>query len=242
MNPLFLIPQALITLYTNGLTQEQRKKYEAAVDQQIREGRAARDAQISAMMSMIEANPHTEAARQVLDFQRQNSLAQIPATDAFNAAREHDVMGYLEGIGTQSKKDIERTFGEESGAAQSQLVERGLSGGGVGASIAHGFATRKADALARENERVGELKATTLSGLRSDTQMARERALDRAYGAGSQYGDFQSGWGQYGTDTFADLTNRGIEDIYGIQHVPPDTSANNAAFQNLGGLAGRMWG
>lgn len=242
MNPLLLIPQGLMTLWTNSLTQEQWKKFNANVEQQIREGRSAREAQMRAAQSMIETNPHTEAARAVLDFQRQNSQAQIPATEAFLGQREKDVMGYLEGVGDQSIKDINRTFGEEAGMAQSQLVERGLSGGGVGASIANGFATRKADALARSRESTGVLKANQLAGLRLDTQMGRERALDRAYGEGTNYADFQGGWGVQGVDAYLDTSNRYIDDIYGINNVPPDTSTNNAMFQGLGTGLARTWG
>lgn len=240
MNPLWTIPQGLITLWINRLTKEQREKYEAAVDAQIAEGRAAREAQISAVQRMIQENPHTQAAQTILNFQKQHAFGDIAPTKAEWNRREKDVMGYLEGIGTQAKKDINRTFGEEAGMVQSNLVTRGLSGGGVGASIAHGFATRKADALARSEENVGQMKAETLSGLRADTQIARERALERAYGQGTNYADFEGGWGVQGTDAFLDTTNRYIDDIYGVNNVPPDEQANINAWQNLGTLGGRF--
>jgi hypothetical protein len=228
------IPQFLMTMWLNSQTEEKWKEYNAAVEQQIREGRSAREAQIRAMQGMIEKNPHTQEARAILDFQRQDARNQIEPTTAAWGQREADVMGYLEGVGDQSIKDINRTFGEEAGMANSRLVERGLAGGGVGASIAHGFATRKADSLARSREVTGALKAESLGGLRADTQLARERAYERALGQGTIYADFEGGWGATGNEALESGTGAYIDEIYGINNVPPDTSALNQSWSQTG--------
>lgn len=243
MNPLWNIPQFLITAWLGGLTNQQQKKYQAAVDAQIAEGRTGLEARSRAAMAMIENDPNTAEARAILKAQSGKLPAKAyaeaeRATKAYGQ-READVMGYLNGIGAQSIADINRTFEEEQGQANSGLVSRGLSGGGVGASVAHGFTTRKADAIARSRENMGFQKAATLAGLRGDTQTARANALGTAYGfdestTGTYAGQLNDEAAN-AQDTYLTTTGDYWDFLNNINNVPPDRSA----FMNSAGSLGR---
>lgn len=243
MNPLWNIPQLLITAWLGKLTREQQQAYQAAVEQQIAEGRSGLEARSRAAVAMAQNDPNSNEAQAILKKQMNNLPANVRAdakkASAQWARREKDVMGYLEGIGTQAKKDTERVFGEESGKVYGDLVSRGLAGGGVGASIAHGFATRKADALNRLNEGVGELKASTLAGLRGDTQLATERAFNTAYGfdesTANAYANTLLDRGQNVQDVYLDTTGDYWDFRNNIQNVPPD----QGPFIASAGAAGR---
>ena len=241
MNPLWNIPQFLMTAWLGNLTNKQFKAYQAAVEQQIAEGRSGLEARSRAAMDMIQNDPNTAEAQAILKAQKQNlpksAYAEAERATKAYGQREEDVMGFLEGVGNQSLADINRTFGEEQGRAISDLVSRGLGGGGVKASIAHGFATRKADALARSREAMGAQKAATLAGLRGDTQVARANALGTAYGFDESttgaYADQLNNQATNALDTFLGTTGDYYDFINNIQNMPPNT---NALMTSAGGL------
>lgn len=251
------IPLGLMWAWQASLTSQQWKKFQAAVEQQIAEGRSIAEARTRAAMSMIESDPHTQQAQAIL----QTMYEQVPERmrgeygelidqgvnerQAFLGdydARMGGVQGILDDYGTQALKDVKGVFGRERGRAIGQLTDQGLTGSGVGASIAHGFATREADALARAREAAALVKSNQAfqiesgraaydAAMRGDTQALRERALQSAYGTeiglGQGLADFQAGRGQQALDTFLGTTGDYMDFITGIQNQPPSSDAVN---------------
>lgn len=199
-----------------------------------------------------------QAATNINDFK--TSLSGI---DAQYEQRITDVMGLLEGQGEQALKDIARTFGEAAGQVSASLAERGLAGSGVGASVAAGFATKEADALARSREATGLLKADALSGLTGEQLRAKQQglglaagfeqqlfgnqaqALSQVYGVESNtglgYANFLSGVAGQSLDDLNFWNARRVDFVEGINQVPPpvfDPSLMVQSALNIGGNRG----
>lgn len=276
MNPLWAIPNFLMTAWQASLTQQQRDKYDRAVEQQIAEGRAGADAMQVAALNMISTNRDSAAAKQIYesiykripaearreiqsignaanrrrtsflsdydartgqylnqnDAATQAMLAELNSRNAAisgdYATREADVMALLEGQGDQALKDAELTFGQETERALGDLTSRGLSGSGVGASIRGGFASQKADELARIRERVGAQKAQALSGLRGDRLAFGERAtnlgagftesgINRRLGAYSDVESARAAYDSAMSGDIADRRERALAQAYGLE-------------------------
>jgi hypothetical protein len=230
-----IIPGIAAWLWQAGLTQDQWNKYQTTTEEQIREGRSTREAHTRALMALIENNPHTQQAQFILQ-----NLYQTMPQEVEKSRREFlgdydtrmaGVTGLLDEYGTQALKDVRTTFGEAKGAAMNRLVEQGLTGGGVASSIGQGFATREAAALARAREEAALVKSNQLyqieAGRAGYDAALRGDVYNTKIGLGQGLADFQQGWGQTGNEAFADAGNRTIEEIYGVQNVPPDMQGVN---------------
>jgi hypothetical protein len=238
------LPGVLAWLYEASLTDKQWKKFNATLEAQIAEGKAYTEAAMHAMMGIVENNPHTQQA----DFILQNLYQTLPGEmqryqQEFLGTydkRMGKVTGLLDDYGTQALKDVRTTFGEAKGSAMQDLVEQGLTGGGVASSIGHGFATREADALARVREQAALVKANSLYNIeagRAQWDAALQgNVYDTQMGLGQGLADFQGGWGQTENEAFAGEVDRGYENIYAVSNQPPGREGvNQLAYGAFGG-------
>ncbi|WP_413936367.1 hypothetical protein [Nitrospira sp. BLG_1] len=240
MNPLWNIPQLLITAWLGKLTHDQQVKYQAAVEQQIAEGKSGLQARSDAAMAMIHNDPSSAEAQAILKHQASAlpGKAYASAEDVTNAykKREGDVMGYLEGVGQQALADTNRTFSE--GSLRTNLAERGLGGGGVAESLANGLKVRKGEARRRIIEDLGFQKANTLAGLTNDTQQARLGALNTAYGLDEStlntYAGQLNNRAANNVGTYLQTTGDYFDFINNINNVPPNTAPFYGSMQSLG--------
>jgi hypothetical protein len=241
-----VVPSIFMWLYEAILTDEQQKKFNTTLEAQIAEGKAYTEAAMSAMMGVVENNPHTQQAQSIL----QNLNQTIPQEmqryqQEFLSTydkRMGKVTGLLEDYGTQALKDVRTTFGEAKGSSMQQLVEQGLTGGGVASSIGHGFATREADALARVREQAALVKANSLYDIeagRAEWDAALQgNVYDAQTNLGQGLADFEGQWAQTENEAFAGELDRGYENIYAVQNVPP----NKEGFNQLGFSTGSRGG
>jgi hypothetical protein len=91
---------------------------------------------------------------------------------------ERDVMGQLEGVGEQTRKDILERYGELEARQLNDLVSRGLSGSTLRANIQEA-GTRGATAdIARLDESLRRDRAQALSNIRGESLRFKERRTD----------------------------------------------------------------
>jgi len=268
MGPLGAILELVFQVMNSDATGQLWNQYQAAVQEQIDAGLTAVEAQLRTSMDLLDTDPNFQAARDIFQEQYRNAPRKLRAEydriitsarndrDAYQEQlagvgegfqeRESNVMRMLEGQGEQARRDIERAFGEEQGAAIQGLTDQRLTGSGVAASVRSGFATRKADKLAGLNEDLARMRADYYSGLSGERLGFGEKAATLGYGAGqfltgleqggiqdvaateanaaSQLGGFYGGMGDRALNQFNKSSDRYIDMIENINLVPPDTS------------------
>lgn len=101
--------------------------------------------------------------------------------------READILGQLEGLGAQERKDIERAFADLEAQQLGALNERGLAGSTVVGSVQGGLRERKGDELSRLNERLQNQRMNAMAGLSADTLGAAERGQQTGTQLGLDY-------------------------------------------------------
>jgi hypothetical protein len=90
------------------------------------------------------------------------------------------VMGMLDELGGQERRDIESSWDDQSSQAQMDLASRGLSNTTVLSTMEAGYEERKRDDLGRLDERLRREKTTAYEGLSADMLMSQERGYLRA--------------------------------------------------------------
>jgi hypothetical protein len=266
--PIVNILQLVWNSILGNQTGEQWREFQDAVEEQIQAGLSVSEARVRAAMHMFDTSPDFSDARAALE----RNISELPDElrseyesvigrsgenkEQFDrrmeriasgfTQRERDVMDQISDIGEQDIADIERSFGEQQGAALSDLSSRGLAGSGVGASIRGGFTTRRKDATSRSRDATARLKSNALAGLRGDAlnfggnfagqsleagnqvQNVRERALLNAFnaesGGNAALADALYGQGTNAIDTFLGGTGDYLDFLEGVTNVPPDTS------------------
>jgi hypothetical protein len=266
---------------TADRTGQQWRSFQEAVERQIAGGLSINEARTRVAMDMYDNNPDFAEARAEYkrlakdlpaEFRDQSKLilgmargdveglesALAGVTEGYRQ-RESDVMAELGVQGEAAQADIERAYGEARGEALASRASRGLEVGGVGASLAGGFNTRRGEAQARSREEFARLKADRLSQLRGDTLDSsftqategfgartgltnrREQALRDALGLDAdltgQYADWLYGFGQDAMGTFLDTTGDYGDFVENVTQYPPDTShlgpITSSAFDSL---------
>jgi hypothetical protein len=100
--------------------------------------------------------------------------------DARYGMRLSNVMGMLDELGGQERRDIESAWDDQSSQAQMDLASRGLSNTTVLSTMEAGYEERKRDDLGRLDERLRREKTGAYESLSADMLMSQERGYLRA--------------------------------------------------------------
>jgi hypothetical protein len=149
--------------------------------------------------------------------------------------RKDEVLGTLEGAGTQARRDIDEYWRQAGAAGSANLTAQGFGGSTVGATMQMGYDRARQADIGRLDESLRQQQAYLGAGL-SGEALAAQREMDNAYlnfGAalsgdtlGAQMGLGPAGFG-YGYD--ATMANLGAQGQWGL--LPYDVQIELAKLQ-----------
>lgn len=167
--------------------------------------------------------------------------------------RRTNVMGELEGIGTQGRKDINEAYGNAITQNNQGMVDSGLYGSTVNATLNTGINRERAGSLSRLNENIGQMRAgyeSALSGdianVRAATSADQISAMDqqrREYQAAMQgipagYIDTMNMYAGLRNSNISNFTTNAANMISGVNIGYPDQNQVLASLANMGNASG----
>lgn len=162
--------------------------------------------------------------------------AYAPGVQGRYDQRTSDVMGLLEGQGTQARRDIAETARKNLSATQQQLARSGFGGGQFTQAAQQGAQREQSDALGRLNEALAAQKADAYMKTSGDAAMAAQRLGALNYDdrmnlaqqrATTNLGMMQDEWNQ----ELQNLYNI-IGWIGGVEHMYPQMMGVNNLIQS----------
>lgn len=108
-------------------------------------------------------------------------------------ARERGLLGQLEGLGGQERRDIIQAYGAEGAAEQVRLGQMGMAGTSAAGGAAMGVARRRTESLGRLEERLRGERLGLSERLSGETMQARAGALEFGLGLGRETLGAQAG-------------------------------------------------
>lgn len=101
-------------------------------------------------------------------------------------ARERGLLGQLEGLGGQERRDIRQAYGAEGAAEQVRLGQMGMAGTSAAGGAAMGVARRRTESLGRLEERLRRERIGLTERQTGQTMQARAGALELGLGLGRE--------------------------------------------------------
>lgn len=178
--------------------------------------------------------------------------------------RQADVLGLLEGLGEQEKRDIRRDFEGLRGQMQASLTNRGLAGTSMVPSLFTGIQRRQSEALGGAEERIRGQRAGALANLSGDVlNLLGARTAGREGLTGQQAGQrlgfeegrrgqrlgmqdvlsaediaARQGFADQNVNLFTDLRKDMLNTLAGVNIGYPDQGAFLGGLQGLGNFRG----
>lgn len=226
---------------------------QAAYDEQMaayNADQAAASAAASApVMSPEQAPPIPNYGQDVVDALKARQTQAIADLEA----RRTNVFNELEGIGTQGRKDINEAYGNALTQNNQGMVDSGLYGSTVNATLNTGINRERAGSLSRLNENIGQMRAgyeSALSGdianVRAATSADQINAMDqqrREYMAIQQgipagYIDTMNQYAGLRNSNISNFTANAANMVSGVNIGYPDQNQIIGSLANMGNASG----